>query len=60
MFGVNIMNIGQVISDLVSGMIRMELHETHTAGREYYAKTLSSGPALVRCGLEEIETRIYH
>ena len=54
LFGVDILSITRVISDLVKMDIRMELHETHTAGREYYAKTLSSDPALVRCGLEEI------
>ena len=54
LFGVNILSIGRVISDLVKMDIRKELHETHIAGREYYAKTLSSDPALVRCGLEEI------
>lgn len=54
LFGVDILSITRVISDLVKMNIRMELHETHIAGREYYAKTLSSGPALVWCELEEI------
>ena len=54
LFGVDILSITRVISDLVKMGIRMKLHETLMAGREYYAKTLSSDPALVRCGLEEI------
>ena len=54
LFGVDILSIGRVISDLVKMGIRMKLHETRIAGREYYAKTLSSDPALIRCGLEEI------
>lgn len=54
LFGVDIFSITRVISDLVKMDIRMKLHETHIAGREYYAKTLSSDPALVRCELEEI------
>ena len=54
LFGVDILSIGRVISDLVKMDIRMELHETNIAGREYYAKTLSSDPALVRCESEEI------
>ena len=47
LFGVDILSIGRVISDLVKMGIRMKLHETHIAGTEYYAETFSSGSALV-------------
>ena len=59
LFVVDIWSITRVISDLVKMDIRKELHETHIAGREYCAKTLSSDPALVGCELEEIYARIH-